>query len=128
MEELKSALKRKLRSLGIKIDFRSLDRRINENQYINKAFPEIYDFNFPSNDDFSETMDLLQQLWNNYPRKEFGGKSPKDADIMGPKEKTLILDLFDETRRKIDPNKYPSKKATDAAEHLLTFVLLHRKA
>jgi len=40
--EAKSSLKEKLESLGIKINFRDLSRRINDNAELQKAFPEIY--------------------------------------------------------------------------------------
>jgi tetratricopeptide (TPR) repeat protein len=101
--------------LGIEIDFRGLDRRINENKNAMEAFPEIYKFNFPSNDDFRETMDILKLLWNKYPRKEFGGKSPGEVCSIGPKEQLLISDLLNETMKNVDPDDFPSIKEAEKA-------------
>lgn len=115
LDEIKKALKKKLKSLGIKIDFRGLNRRINENWDIMKAFPEIYGFDFPSNDDFKKTMNLLGLLWNKYPRKEFEGNSLEKASPMGLKERSLVLDLLEEIRANINPADYSSKEEAEEA-------------
>ncbi|MFQ5974779.1 MAG: tetratricopeptide repeat protein [Candidatus Hydrothermarchaeales archaeon] len=115
LDEIKKALKKKLNSLGIEIDFRGLNRRINESDDPMEAFPEIYGFNFPSNDDYKETIDLLLLLWNKYPRREFKGEPPEEVGSMGPKERSLLSDLLDETMGNIDPDDYSSKDEAEEA-------------
>ncbi|MFQ5885446.1 MAG: tetratricopeptide repeat protein [Thermoplasmata archaeon] len=115
LDDIKNALKRKLNSLGLRLDFRGLNRRINERNDVTEAFPEIYEFDFPSNDDFEETMGLLRLLWNKYPRREFGGKSPGEIFPVGPKERSLVSDLLDETLRNIDPEDYSSEEEAEGA-------------
>jgi len=115
LPEIKKALKKKLESLGIKVDFRGLDRRINESGDVTEAFPEICEFDFPSMDDFRETMKILRLLWNKYLRKEFGGKTPEEVDSTGPREKSLVSDLLDETMRNVDPDDYPSIEEAEKA-------------
>ena len=99
-----------MNSIGLRIDFRGLNRRINESVTIEEAFPEVYEFAFPSNNDYNETVELINDLWNKYPRKEFNGKSPEEADLTGPREDSLISDLFDETKKNINPNEYSSSE------------------
>ena len=115
LHEIKKAFKKKLKSLGIEIDFRGLNRRINESKNVMGAFPEVCGFDFPSNDDFEETMDLLKLLWNRYPRKEFGGKFPDEVSSFGPKEQLLISDLLDETIKNVDPADYLSLEEAENA-------------
>jgi tetratricopeptide (TPR) repeat protein len=115
LTEIKKVLKKKLIKLGLKIDFRSLDTRINEHTNIYDAFPEIQDFNFPSNKDFRETMDLVLLLWNTYPRREFKGKTPQQTFKIGPRENMLVQDLINEAMREINPDTYPSSVDAEAA-------------
>ena len=119
LETLKYRLKKKLDSLGIKIDFRGLARRINENITPRDAFPEIFEFNYPSKEDFNETLELLHALWNKHPRKELGGRSPKEVDVKGPRERELLLDLFEECKMRFDPDDYSSEEEfQDAVDRL----------
>lgn len=115
IDEIKSALKKKLNSLGIKVDFRGLNRRINESRSMEEAFPEVCEFDFPSNEDFEETLGLLRLLWNKYPRKEFGGKPPEEVFPIGTRERLLVYDLLDETGRNVDPNDYSSREEAEEA-------------
>jgi len=108
LETLKHRLKKKLDSLGIKIDFRGLSRRINQNTSPQHAFPEIYESLYPAKEDFNEILELLHALWNKHPRKEFGGKSPEEVDVKGPKEMELLLDLFEEWKMRLDPDDFAS--------------------
>jgi tetratricopeptide (TPR) repeat protein len=113
--EIKKVLKKKLNKLGIKIDYRSLDTRINEHTNIYDAFPEIQDFNFPSNKDFRETMNLVLLLWNAYPRCEFKGKMPQQTFKIGPRENMLVQDLINEVMKEISPDTYPSTVEAEVA-------------
>ena len=115
IDEIKKSFKRKLVSLGINSDFRGLGGRINQHADPMKAFPEIFDFNYPSNEDYLETMSLLKRLWNEHPRKEFDGRSPKEMDLNGPMEEMLKIDLIQESTRKIHPKDYPDLEAAQAA-------------
>lgn len=115
LPEIKKALKKKLNKIGLKIDFRSLDKRINENTRVDDAFPEILEFHFPSNKDFREAMDLFQMLWNAYPRREFKGITPTQVCKKGPKENMLIQDFMDEVMKNINPDTYPSLKEAEVA-------------
>ena len=107
-ENIKKAMKKKLDELGIKMDFRSLAKRINESKTLREAFPEVFEFDFPSNRDCEETLRLLQDLWNNFPRREFGGLTPSEKAAIGPKEEMLLHALTMETQRNIDPGEYPT--------------------
>ncbi|MEW5937602.1 MAG: tetratricopeptide repeat protein [Candidatus Thermoplasmatota archaeon] len=115
IQDVKKALKKQLRSLGIDIDLRGLARRMNESSDVLEAFPEIRDFDFPSNDDYHMTSSLLEMLWNKYPRKEFEGKSPEDIYQTGPKEEMLILELLNRSMTEVNPEDYPSMKEVEVA-------------
>lgn len=112
--EVKEKLKRKLNRLGIKLDFRDLPRRIERHKSPMEAFPEIFNFNFPSMLDFEETLELVRELWNNFPRREFGGRPPRHFEP-GPMEKTLYHTLLSEAQANIDPDDYPSPEAAQKA-------------
>ncbi len=122
----KKALKRKLDSMGLKLDFRGLDRRINGNENMAQAFPDIFGFDFPSNADYEETMNILQALWNKHPRKEFEGRSPEEMDMAGPIEKMLIHTLMDETKTQIAPENYGSAEEAAAAADAFAGELLDK--
>ena len=115
LAEIKKELKKKLNKLGLKIDFRGLDARINEHTSLYDAFPEIQEFDFPSNEDFREAMNLIQLLWNIYPRREFKGKTPQQIFKIGPKENMLIQDLINGVTKAINPDTYPSAVEAEAA-------------
>ena len=117
LEEVKTALKKKLKGLGIKVDFRGLKRRINTYHDPLEAFPEIRDFNFPSNEDYRETLELLKLLWNKHPRKEFSGKCPEEVRPMGPLEKSLASEMLYTVSREIYPEAYDtSEEIAEAVE------------
>lgn len=126
IDEIKNALKNKLKNLGIKINFNEIDKRINESITAEKAFPEIFKFNFPSNDDYKETLSLVTELWNSYPRKEFDGKSPQEKAEYGPKETMLIQSLFSEGTIKINPDNYSSSKEVKKAFESFKEKWLHK--
>ena len=117
LEDMEKALKKKLDELGIKVDFRTIAKRINESKSPQEAFPEVFEFDFPSNRDFQETVELLQDLWNNFPRREFGGLTPSAKTAIGPRERMLLHALVTEAQRSIDPDEYPTvsdaQKAVD---------------
>ncbi|ODS37852.1 MAG: hypothetical protein A7315_03585 [Candidatus Altiarchaeales archaeon WOR_SM1_79] len=115
LDEIMKLFGKKLNALGIKINFRYLDRRINENKTPMEAFPEVFEFNYPSNEVFEETRKLLFELWNKYPRKESGGKSPYEADLMGPLERRMFHDLMSESQRNINPDDYGSVEGAQNA-------------
>ena len=115
LDGIKKALKRKLVSLGIGLNFRDLGRRINKNKDIHEAFPEVFGFDYPSNDDFKETTELLRLLWNKYPRKSLGDASFDESGTIGPKELMLIQDLMDQTMSNVPPTDRPSIEERDRA-------------
>ena len=115
LKEIRKALKRKLRGLGIDFDFRTLPERINRAKSLPEAFPEILGFHFPSNREFVETMELLTDLWNKFSRKELGGLAPCQVDRMGPMEKTIYQVLLEEIGKDIDPEDYPSAEDAQKA-------------
>ena len=90
------------------MDFSDIDKRINENTDLRKAFPEIYDFNYLSNEDYEEMLNLIAMFWNNYPREEFNGMSPSERDEMGSQEKMLLMTCMNEAMSKFFPEDYPS--------------------
>jgi len=119
LESIKKRLKTNLDEIGLRIDFRTLNRRINESDHIEEAFPEIFQFNYASNEDYIETFELLKALWDKYPRKEFDGLSHEEFSKMGQKEKMLIYDLQDEIISKITVDDYPSSdKVQEAVDKL----------
>ncbi|MFQ6059899.1 MAG: tetratricopeptide repeat protein [Thermoplasmata archaeon] len=115
LDEIKKALKKKLVSLGIGIDFRGLSRRVNQNKDVEKAFPEVYEFDFPSNADFEETIGLLELLWKSYPRKDLGGKSLEEAFPIGPRERILASELLEEVVEKVNMLDYSSQEEVEGA-------------
>ncbi len=115
LDEIKNALKKKLKSLGIEINLNELDKKVNEATTPDKAFPEILNFGFPSNKDFEETVELINRLWNSYPRKEFNRETPEERSDYGPKESMLLHSLFEEGTAKINPYDYPSEKEAERA-------------
>ncbi|PKK85289.1 MAG: hypothetical protein CVT48_06060 [Thermoplasmata archaeon HGW-Thermoplasmata-1] len=117
LDEAKAALKKKLDGAGLKLDFRTLSRRINESKSPNEAFPEIYEHRFPSGDDFNEAIELLSLVWNKHPRREFGGKSPEDISSYGPLETALINTFMEDSYENVDIDSYPTAaKAEEAVE------------
>jgi len=108
VELLKISLKKKLDKFSIKIDFKTIDKRINKSKDIVEAFPEIFEFDYPSNKDFEEMQKILIELWSKYPRKELGGKSPEEASSIGQEERRVIQDIIKEVTRKLNPDDYDS--------------------
>ncbi len=108
LDEIKKLFTEKLDELGINIDLRTLSKRINESTDPREAFPEIYEFDYSSKEDFAKIHELLILLWNKHPRKQFGGKSPDEISLIGPREKMLILDLIRDAQMKINPDDYGS--------------------
>jgi hypothetical protein len=115
LDEVKRELKRKLDEVGLKIDFRGLERRINENIDPRDAFPEIFSHLYPTKEDFTEIMDLVHDLWNKSPRKEFGGKSPDEMSEIGPLETMIVKELTEESMNVIDPDRYKSVEEANEA-------------
>jgi len=115
LNSLKRALKRRLRDVGIQIDFRSLGRRINTNDSPFDAFPEIFEHDYSSQEELKDIIDLVHALWNKHPRKEFHGKSPEEMSSIGPRENSLILDLMEETKNAVDPDEHPSLEEAQLA-------------
>ncbi|MFQ6107349.1 MAG: SEC-C metal-binding domain-containing protein [Thermoplasmata archaeon] len=110
LDEIKKALKKKLNSLGIRVDFRGLSGRINRSKSLEEAFPEVFEFDFPSNRDFEDTVDLLRLLWNKYPRKELGRRPPEEVYPVGPREKLLVSVLLQEVVKNVRPDDYSSQE------------------
>lgn len=101
-------LKEKTQELGIKIDLNNLDERINNNKDYIKAFPEVFENKFKSTDNYESLLDLLTDLWNNYLRKELGGKTPNEKFSIGPKEKDIIRKFLENAQENINPEEYDS--------------------
>ena len=117
-DELIDELQELTEKCGIDIDITSINKRINSSESPDEAFPEIYHANIVE-DKKRELIDLLYEIWNKYPRKEFNGKSPQDIDKKGPKEKMLIQALMMEIIRKINPDNYKSiESALEAANRI----------
>ncbi len=111
MKDLNKIIKdliEKTQEIGIKIDFDNLDERINNNKDYIKAFPEVFKNEFKSTDDYKSLLDLLTNLWNNYPRKEFDGKTPNEKFSIGPKEKDIIRKFLEDAQENINPEEYDS--------------------
>ena len=115
LEKAKAVLKRKLKEMGLKLDFRGLDKRINNNTHPDGAFPEIFEFKYPSKSDLEETIQLMTDLWNVYPRKEFDGRAPDEIYGIGPMETVIVRTLMDEGMSMIDPDEYPSVESFQKA-------------
>ncbi len=108
VDEAKKALKEKLTNIGLSIDFRTLSARINGNQSLEEAFPEIINFEFLTNRDHHETRTLLQQVWDNYPRKDLDGKTMIETYPVGPTEQSLINEFDLTVDQEFKPESYAS--------------------
>lgn len=115
LSEIIKNLKEKTQELGIKINFSNLDERINNNLDCFHAFPEIYEFGFQSTSDFENILNLITELWNNYPRKEFNGKTPVEISNIGQEEKRIIQAFLIEAQNKINPDEYNSVEDAEKA-------------
>ncbi|MDG6219398.1 MAG: SEC-C domain-containing protein, partial [Candidatus Thermoplasmatota archaeon] len=115
VDEAKKKLKKKLKDIGLPIDFRSLSTRINSHQYVKDAFPEIINFDFLTNRDQDETMALLQDLWDLYPRNDLNGKSIDETYPIGPMEQAFINEFLMVVEETVDPKAFPSIDAARTA-------------
>lgn len=115
LENIKKRLQRKLQALNIPLDFRQLSKRINEHITPNSAFPEIFNHDFQSRKEFLEVNDLVRELWNHHPRKEFDGKSPDEVSQCGPQELTLVRTMLTEAMQEITPKTHPNKEEAKKA-------------
>jgi len=110
-EKLIAEFKKKSEELGINISIENLDERINGNTSPEGAFPEIYRFEYNSEKDLHDIIDILIRLWNKYPREELGGESPDQRfRAMSRKEIHVKTLLTAELMRNINPNDSPSEK------------------
>lgn len=116
-DEAKRKLKRKLEDIDISLDFRSLSTRINSHQHVEDAFPEIINFDFLTNRDHDETLKLLQDLWDLYPRKDLNGKSIDETYPIGPMEHAFINEFAMVVEEEVDPKSFPSVDAARTAFH-----------
>ena len=119
LDEIKKALEDKLKSIGIKIDLNDIHTRINGNTMPGKAFPEIYNSNLLTSENQEEVLGLVAMLWNNYPRKEFNGKSPNEKGVMGSPEKMFLRICMNEAMSKFSLEDYPN--IADAEEAIEAF-------
>lgn len=118
IDEIIKLFRKKLNAPGIKLNSRTLDRRINESESPVEAFPEVFKVTYRSDEDFEEMQEIIFGLWNKYPRKEFNGKSAYEyeADLMGPAEREILHDLMKKTQENINPDDYDSvEEAQNAA-------------
>jgi len=118
LTSIKKTLKKKLTSIGLDIDFRALHNRINNHKEPEEAFPEIYEFDFLTNRDHMDTLQLVQLLWENYPRHDLNGSTIAEVYPIGPKEEVLTNEFFTLVKNHVNPKKYTSiEKAQTAADH-----------
>ncbi|MFW6122501.1 MAG: SEC-C metal-binding domain-containing protein [Petrotogales bacterium] len=103
---IKKSLKKKLTSIGLNIDFRTLNKRINNHDKPEEAFPEIYEFDFLTNRDHMETLQLVQLLWDNYPRHDLNGSTIAEVYPIGPKEDVLRDEFFALVKNRVNPKEY----------------------
>lgn len=110
-EGIISEFRKKTKELGINIDLKNLEERINKNTSHTDAFPEIFQFEYGSEKDLHDVMKLLTELWNNYPREEFCGKTPDQVFNECGKEEVRIRKLLaSELMNNINPKDFSSKK------------------
>lgn len=118
VDELISELQDAIKKYRIDIDIASIDERINSNESPDEAFPEIHHAEV-AEDKKLKLINLLYELWNKYPRKDFGGKSPEKISKTGPREQMLVQALILEVSRKINPDNYESiESAVEAANQM----------
>ncbi len=109
-EGIIAEFRKKAEELGMRIDLKNIDARINGNTSHTSAFPEIFDFKYKSDKDLSDIMRLLIALWNSYPREEFGGKTPNQVFNENGKEAHVKKLLASELMSSINPNDFSSEK------------------
>ncbi len=119
LEDKVGILEERIRDFGISIDLSDMDERINNNPSFMDAFPEIMTFSYGKTGDFDHIMEAVIDVWNNYPRDEFGGKTPEEMWRKGPQENILTDQLFAEMEYEIDPEDYPT--AEEASQALRDF-------
>lgn len=116
-QEIIAKFEKTARKLGIRMDLKNLDERINRGRSHTDAFPELRGFEYKSQKDFEDMTGALMNLWNNYPREEFGGKSPAQVFNESRQEAAVKRQLVAELMRRMDPNDFSSvrefKKAVD---------------
>jgi tetratricopeptide (TPR) repeat protein len=117
LERIKKTLKKKLTDIGVDIDFRTLNKRINNHNSPEDAFPEIYTFDFLTNRDNMETMQLVQLLWESHPRQDLNGSTIAEVYPIGPKEEVLTNAFYPLVKKHVDPKEYASiEKGQTAAD------------
>ncbi|MFH1432894.1 MAG: hypothetical protein ABIG84_06790 [archaeon] len=114
-QETVDKFEKKIQELGINLDLENMDERINKNTSHMSAFPEIFRFEYKSKRDFNETMTLLANLWNSYPRDEFSGKSPEQVFNESRMESHIKNLLSSELMSSLNPNDYTSEKECEKA-------------
>lgn len=107
-DEAKKNLKKKLEEIDLSLDFRTLSTRINSNQYMEEAFPEIINFDFLTNRDHDETIIALKDLWDTYPRKDLNECSIAETYPIGPMEEGFINEFSMKVEEAVDPETFPS--------------------
>lgn len=109
-EGIIAEFRKKAEELGMRIDLKNIDARINGNTSHTSAFPEIFGFKYKSDKDLNDIMSLLIALWNSYPREEFGGKTPNQVFNKNGKEANIKKLLASELMSRINPNDFSSEK------------------
>ncbi len=115
LDESKKKLKKKLKDIGLSIDLRGLSIRINANQTLNEAFPEVFDFDYLTNRDHDETVAILKQVWDVFPRKDLKGKTISETYPVGIIEESFINEFSIIIEQKIDPNTFPTLDEANSA-------------
>lgn len=117
LEGVKKTLKKKLTDIGVDIDFRTLNKRINNHNTPEEAFPEIYTFDFLTNRDHMDTMQLVQLLWERHPRQDLNNSTLAEVYPIGPKEEALTDAFYPLVKNIVDPKDYASiEQAQTAAD------------
>jgi tetratricopeptide (TPR) repeat protein len=115
LDETKKQLKQKSKDIGLSIDLRGLSARINANQTLEEAFPEVFDFDYLTNRDHDETVAHLKQIWDAFPRKDLKGKTISETYPIGVMEEAFINEFSIIVEQKIDPNTFPTLAEANSA-------------
>ena len=115
LANIKKTLKKKLADIGLDIDFRTLNKRINNYSKPEEAFPEIYRFDFLTNRDHMDTMQLIQLLWESHLRQDLNGSTIAEIYPIGPKEEILTNKFYPLVKNHVNPRNYTSIEKAQAA-------------